>query len=58
MGSSRACPPGTECHHAAALCLCDPQGGNRRRALEVEGGQGTINVPCWASDGSAFVYVR
>ena len=41
-----------------ALVLCDPEGANRRRVREFIGGQGTINVPCWAPDGSAFAYVR
>jgi Tol biopolymer transport system component len=56
-----AYPPGTLGHPAmlpVALCLCDPDGGNRRRLLEFTGGQGSINVPCWAPDGSAFAYVR
>ena len=56
-----AYPPGTEGHPAhkkVALCLADMDGGNRRRILEFTGGQGTINVPCWAPDGRAFAYVR
>lgn len=56
-----AYPPATLGHPAdlpVALCLCDPEGGNRRRVREFIGGQGTINVPCWAPDGSAFSYVR
>ncbi len=56
-----AYPPGTEGHPAdlpVALCLCDPEGGDRRRVLEFIGGQGSINVPCWAPDGSAFAFVR
>lgn len=56
-----AYPPGTAGHPAdcpVALCLCDPEGGSRRRVLEFIGGQGTINVPCWAPDGSAFAFVR
>ncbi|MGL6208890.1 MAG: TolB family protein [Paracoccaceae bacterium] len=56
-----AYPPGTLGHPAdlpVALVLCDPDGGNRRRVLEFIGGQGTINVPSWAPDGSAFAYVR
>ena len=55
-----AYPPGTEGHPydlPVALCLCDPDGGNRRRILEFTGGQGTINVPSWAPDGSAFAWV-
>lgn len=56
-----AYPPGTLGHpedKAVALVLCDPDGGNRRRVREFTGGQGTINVPCWAPDSSAFAYVR
>ena len=56
-----AYPPGTAGHPAdlpVALCLMDPEGGNRRRVLEFTGGQGSINVPCWAPDGSAFAYMR
>ncbi len=56
-----AYPPGTLGHPAdlpVALVLADPEGGNRRRVLEFNGGQGTINVPCWAPDSSAFAFVR
>jgi Tol biopolymer transport system component len=56
-----AYPSGTTGHPAdlpVALVLCDADGGNRRRVREVTGGQGTLNVPCWAPDGSAFAYVR
>lgn len=56
-----AYPPGTEGHPAdleVALVLCDLEGGNRRRVREFTGGQGTINVPSWAPDSSAFAYVR
>jgi len=56
-----AYPPGTEGHPAdlpVALVLADPDGANRRRVREFTGGQGTINVPCWAPDSSAFAYVR
>lgn len=56
-----AYPPGTTGHPAdlpVALVLCDPEGGNRRRVREVTGGQGTINVPNWSPDGSAFAYMR
>jgi Tol biopolymer transport system component len=35
-----------------------PDGGGARRVLEMFGGQGTSNVPCWAPDGSAFAFVR
>jgi len=56
-----AYPPGTEGHPrdlAVALCLMDPDGGNRRRVVEMTGGQGSINVPCWSPDGRAFAYMR
>ncbi|MBE0552537.1 MAG: TolB family protein [Rhodobacteraceae bacterium] len=56
-----AYPPGTTGHPPdlpVALVLCRPDGSDRRRVLEFTGGQGTINVPSWAPDGSAFAYVR
>jgi Tol biopolymer transport system component len=56
-----AYPPGTSGHPAdlaVALVLCDPGGGNRRRILEFNGGQGTMNVPNWSPDSTAFAYVR
>lgn len=56
-----AYPPGTTGHPAdlpVALVLCKPDGTDRRRICELTGGQGTINVPSWAPDGSAFAYVR
>jgi Tol biopolymer transport system component len=56
-----AYPEGTQGHPAdlpVALVLCDPEGGGRRVAARFTGGQGTINVPSWAPDGSAFAYVR
>jgi Tol biopolymer transport system component len=56
-----AYPPGTTGHPAdlqVALVLCEPDGRNRRRVREFTGGQGTINVPCWALDSCAFAYVR
>ncbi len=56
-----AYPPGTLGHPAdlpVALVLCAPDGGDRRRIAAFTGGQGTINVPSWAADGSAFAYVR
>lgn len=56
-----AYPPGTLGHPRdlpVALVLCDIDGGNRRRILELTGGQGSMNVPNWAPDGSAFAFVR
>jgi Tol biopolymer transport system component len=56
-----AYPSGTLGHpadHPVAICRMDPDGGNRQRLAEINGGQGTMNVPNWAPDGSAFAYVR
>lgn len=56
-----AYPLGTWGHPAdldVAIWVMDPDGGNRRRLMEFNGGQGTMNVPNWAPDGSAFAYVR
>ena len=56
-----AYPPGTTGHPRdkdVALRLMDPDGGNVRTLVELFGGQGTINVPCWAPDASAFAYIR
>jgi Tol biopolymer transport system component len=56
-----AYPPETLGHPAdleVALVLCGTDGGNRRRVREFTGGQGTINVPSWSPDGSAFACVR
>jgi hypothetical protein len=33
-------------------------GGEPRVLLGLLGGQGTINVPCWAPDGRRFAFVR
>ncbi len=56
-----AYPPGTQGHprdRDVALMLVDAAGGARRELARFNGGQGTINVPCWAPDGSAFAFVR
>lgn len=56
-----AYPPGTLGHPAllpVALVLCRPDGTGRRRIVEFTGGQGSINVPSWAPDGTAFAFVR
>ncbi len=56
-----AYPEGTVGHPReldVALVLADADGGNRRVVAEFRGGQGTMNVPNWAPDGSAFAYVR
>lgn len=44
--------------HEVELRLMDMDGGNCRTAVALFGGQGSINVPCWAPDSSAFAYVR
>ena len=56
-----AYPPGTLGHPAdvpVAIWAMDPAGKNRRRLMTFNGGQGTMNVPNWAPDGSAFAFVR
>ncbi|MFN7091407.1 MAG: hypothetical protein ACK4P4_12705 [Allorhizobium sp.] len=40
------------------LRLMDADGGNVETLIEFFGGQGSINVPNWAPDGSAFAFVR
>ena len=54
-------PPGTEGHPAdkpVELRLMDPKGQDSRTLAAFKGGQGTINVPCWAADGRAFALVK
>ena len=56
-----AYPPGTEGHPRdldVELRLIPASGGKPRTLAEIFGGQGSINVPCWNRDGSAFAYVR
>ncbi len=53
--------PGTEGHPAerdVELRLMPATGGASRRLLTLFGGQGTINVPCWAPDSTQFAYVE
>nr|CAD6414138.1 tolB protein [Rhizobium sp. Q54] len=38
--------------------MMDADGGNAETLFELFGGQGTMNSPNWAPDGSAFAYVR
>ena len=40
------------------LRLMDADGGNVETLFELFGGQGSINVPNWSPDGSAFAFVR
>ncbi|MBP2549351.1 Tol biopolymer transport system component [Neorhizobium galegae] len=44
--------------HDVRVRLMDPDGGNVETLFELFGGQGTMNSPNWAPDGSAFAYVR
>ncbi len=56
-----AYPYGTQGHPAnldVRLCLMSADGGPSRPLCDVFGGQGTLNVPSWALDSSAFAYVR
>ena len=56
-----AYPPGTEGHPRdldVALCLLDIGSDERRRVVTLFGGQGSINVPCWAPDGRRFAFMR
>ncbi|MEO3997411.1 hypothetical protein [Mesorhizobium sp. CAU 1732] len=53
--------PGTEGHprdRDVELRMMDAAGGNIRTVVSLFGGQGSINVPCWAPDSRAFAYVR
>ena len=40
------------------LRIMPTSGGKPDILLEIFGGQGTINVPCWAPDGKKFAFVR
>ncbi|NKB26248.1 MAG: hypothetical protein GKR99_01265 [Rhodobacteraceae bacterium] len=54
-------PEGTVGHPAdkpVELRLMQPDGSEIRTLAAFQGGQGTINVPCWAADGRAFAFVK
>mgnify|MGYP000054630076 CR=1 FL=1 len=54
-------PPGTLGHPAdkdVIIRTMKPDGSGTRDIDRFNGGQGSINVPSWAPDGSAFAYVR
>lgn len=56
-----AYPPGTEGHPAdreVALRIMAPDGSDQRELTRFRGGQGTINVPSWAPDGTRFAFMR
>mgnify|MGYP002775566390 CR=1 FL=1 len=40
------------------LRLMDADGGHVETLIEFFGGQGSINVPNWSPDGTAFAFVR
>lgn len=40
-----------------ALRLMDVQTGSIRELVRLQGGQGTINVPCWSPDSQRFAFV-
>ncbi|QBX34529.1 hypothetical protein E4191_07230 [Paracoccus liaowanqingii] len=53
--------PGTKEHprdRPVSIRIMRPDGTGRRTLLDLWGGQGTMNVPCWAPDGGAFAFVR
>ncbi|WP_226779296.1 TolB family protein [Oceaniglobus trochenteri] len=53
--------PGTRNHprnREVQLRLMPAKGGAPRVLLDMFGGQGTINVPCWAPCGTRFAFVR
>lgn len=56
-----AYPPLTQGHPAdvpVQIGIGTPAGENRQMLTGFIGGQGTMNVPNWAPDGSAFAYIR
>lgn len=56
-----AFPKGTAQHprdKEVALRMLKEADGSVRTLVELFGGQGTINVPCWAPDGDRFAFVR
>ena len=56
-----AYPPGTRGHPAGlevSLRVLPAEGGKSREVVRLFGGQGTVNVPCWAPDGRRFAFMR
>lgn len=56
-----AYPAGTQGHPAGKnveLRVMPAQGGKSRTVTKLFGGQGTINVPCWAPDSGKFAFMR
>lgn len=55
-----AYPPGTQGHPGnlnVSLRLMPATGGPSQELVQLFGGQGTINSPCWAPDSRRFAYV-
>lgn len=55
-----AYPEGTRSHPAnrdVILRLMPSAGGKPRDLMQLTGGQGTLNVPCWAPDGGCFAFM-
>jgi Tol biopolymer transport system component len=53
--------PGTKQHppdRPVELRLMPAGGGEPQVLLRLHGGQGTINVPCWAPDGQRFAFMH
>lgn len=53
--------PGTLGHprdRQVSIWLMRPDGGGRRRIIDLFGGQGSLNVPCWAPGGHRFAFMR
>ncbi len=53
--------PGVKSHprdQDVELRLLPAEGGHPEILLSLVGGQGTINVPCWAPDSKTFAFVR
>ncbi|WP_322890193.1 MULTISPECIES: hypothetical protein [unclassified Yoonia] len=56
-----AYPAGTKGHPAnldVTLRLMPATGGTPHDLVHLHGGQGTINVPCWAPDSRRFAFMR
>ena len=56
-----AYPEGTLGHPGGLdveLRMLPQEGGETSGLVKLWGGQGTINVPCWAPDSSAFAFMR
>lgn len=56
-----AYPEGTQGHPGGmdvTLRMMSAEGGQSHELCWLHGGQGTINVPCWAPDSRGFAFVR